>query len=530
MTTAVTDQPSASPASSAFLIRLCLFAALFSVSLSAWLVSQDLFLNDDGMLYLETAELLSQGQWQQAFLTYNWPFLPALIAATDRLLPVGMQASAYLVMGLLNALVVVGFILLTARFSLERIVLAAAALTILVYPPLNGYRTYVMRDPGMWAAMLLALYSLAGYLRYHRSASALAWGASIVAAVLFRAEAVVLAAALPLLAWTQPDRGWRDRLRDFVKLNGPLLSCAAALLLLALFKPEIIGLARDKAEEYQRWFGQNWLVLGEQFATRAAALSRAVFTELAYRYSDEYRYIVLGGGLVAMLLTKLASAVGVVFLVAGAYGLGDFARAVRQTPYRQVLPFAMLLLVLAPTLHLLSYYFLSGRYLVPLALLLTLPAAFGFARLVRRWRSAARPGGAGRNRRLLYALVPLVLLVLLLNKLVVSRDASLYVKQAVDWVNSELGPRATLYTDNRVIQFYTRRPRENLLQFHDYEGRFLRPALPAGAETYVATTISHRHPEREQVFRTWLGGPPVQVFSNARGDRALIWRVAPRSD
>ncbi len=118
---------------------VCLVAASFSILLSVFMVQNDAFINDDGLLYLEIARLFEQGNWTQSFNLQNWAFISVLIAVLHQVSGLSLTTGGYTIMAGLNAMVVVSFILVISRISTKPSVLIAAAITILVYPKLNVY-------------------------------------------------------------------------------------------------------------------------------------------------------------------------------------------------------------------------------------------------------------------------------------------------------------------------------------------------------------------------------------------------------
>lgn len=132
-------------------------AAIIGLFLSAWSVYLDDVVNTDGVLYLRTAPLLADGNWQAAFSLYKWPLYPLLIALVSLIPGLGVEYSAHVLNAALTALGVVIFLSLVRELGADRKTFIAAAIVILLFPGLNRYRAFVIRDAGYIAFYLLAL-------------------------------------------------------------------------------------------------------------------------------------------------------------------------------------------------------------------------------------------------------------------------------------------------------------------------------------------------------------------------------------
>ena len=77
-----------------------------SLLLTLFVVAQDQMPNDDGVLYLYSAELISAGDWSRALQLFNWPFYSLLIAAGHKASGLGLENAAYVLNALLQALTV----------------------------------------------------------------------------------------------------------------------------------------------------------------------------------------------------------------------------------------------------------------------------------------------------------------------------------------------------------------------------------------------------------------------------------------
>ncbi len=132
------------------------FAAIISLFLSAWSVYLDDVVNSDGVLYLWAAEALKAGDWQEALALYKWPLYSSLISLVSLIPGLGVEYAAHVLNAALTALAVVVFLSLVRELGADRKMLIAAAIVILLFPGLNRYRAFIIRDAGYIAFYLLA--------------------------------------------------------------------------------------------------------------------------------------------------------------------------------------------------------------------------------------------------------------------------------------------------------------------------------------------------------------------------------------
>ncbi len=128
-----------------------------SLLLSVWCVFLDDVINNDGILYLRTAELIGRGEWQAAIESYKWFFYPLLIAIFGKLTGLGLELSAHVLNAGFTALTVAAFISLIRELGGSRSAVTAAVVLVLLFPGLNEYRSFVIRDAGFLAFYMLAL-------------------------------------------------------------------------------------------------------------------------------------------------------------------------------------------------------------------------------------------------------------------------------------------------------------------------------------------------------------------------------------
>jgi len=195
----------------------------------------DPVINRDGPLYLFTAETYLEQGFTAALNIYPWPFFSILIAGTSQLTGLPLHIASHIIVSLCFFIGSYAFVRLVGVLGGSKKAQCFALIIILFHPLLADYRSSSVRDPGMWAFMLLSLQALIRYSQQPALKYQLGWTVFITMALLFRVEAfaIALLAPLSLLATSSQGQRLRNMLR-FVSLPlTVLLVISGALLLLS---------------------------------------------------------------------------------------------------------------------------------------------------------------------------------------------------------------------------------------------------------------------------------------------------------
>ena len=82
-------------ASRSFVWAIFGIGALISLVLSIWSIGIDSVINNDGVIYVRAAELLSSGDWGSALGIYRWPFYPWLIMLVGDTLGISYKVAGH---------------------------------------------------------------------------------------------------------------------------------------------------------------------------------------------------------------------------------------------------------------------------------------------------------------------------------------------------------------------------------------------------------------------------------------------------
>ncbi len=353
-------------------------AALLALPLAAWMMLNSYgSINVDGILYVEAASKFGAGEWRQGFELYNWPFNALLMAAIHRLLQVDYEVAAHLLDATYFALLTAGIVTLVRENGGGRPEAVAAA--VLLFASSSIVRTYVpmvLRDPGFWAFHVWSIVFLVRFLVFQRWPDALAWQIIAAVATLFRIEGLTYMAVMPLLIlWQRPAS---HRLGPFLKANVLLITGATLVLAALLLHPEIQMQKLGRLEDPVGLMHSAYTQLAHGLLDKAHAYGQTVLGKFISSYGMDGLLLTL----IYILVIKVSTSAGWMQLVLAAYA----KKHLPQPRHAVVLAWLVGIGITHGALMLISKFLLPKRYLMPIAFVIIIYAAFGLAALYRGWR------------------------------------------------------------------------------------------------------------------------------------------------
>lgn len=486
-------------------------AAIASILLSAWSVYLDDVINNDGILYLRAAEALKAGDWEAALALYKWPLYPFLIALVSLISGLGVEYAAHALNAALTVLAVVVFLSLVRELGADRKTLIAAAIVVLIYPGLNEYRAYVIRDAGYIAFYLLALLLFIKDLKGPRAALTLGWVVSIFAATLFRIEGFVFLIALPLV------RQWLLATSAALRVGLLLASAGAVLLMLgALAWWSFSGPQLPTVSEWGTLLGNLWHSTTATLSAKIDAIAGALHA----RYERTFAYAVVLVALCILLFWEVL--VSLTPLYTALAGHAVYRHLVFQDPRIRKVWFQLIalhLLILAAIL--IVKLFLTGRFPLALSMTLLLAVPFSLAALYARWQEDHLRG----MRNWVFPLVCALLLLTGTDGLY-QPTGKRHLKEAGLWVKDHSATQDTLFSNDPAILWYSSRSGEKPYTRYSWTQTLeLVQSNDVRRYDYLALRLKGRHSDVEALLVQQLNRDPVAVFANRKGDRVLIFKV-----
>lgn len=379
----------------------------------------------DAALYIDVAQQVTQHGPGVAWQTFDWPWFSLLLAGTHIVLHLPLELSAYLWCGVFLA----GTCALMVDCVRQHSPDAArwACLVVLAMPAVNAFRNDIIRECGFWFFCILALWLALRWQMRGGWLRAAFIHLSIVAALLFRLEALLLVPALVL--WQLPNLWSSTRRKQFLQfILLPVLALVAASV------SGVFSIAR--VASYVDMINPNsvfasFRLLSDQFAD-----------SLINKYSrDESGRIIFFGILATMSITfvQLMGPFAVPFVLRRNWN-------VLRAYWRDYRPFAWaaLLYVLVLVLFFIKEQFMNTRYLSFLNLLFVPVLALALAAFVRQYPRWGR------------VLLVLGLLVMISNVVSISPGKTHYV-EAGKWMAANIEPGAPAYFEDGRISYYAGR-------------------------------------------------------------------------
>jgi hypothetical protein len=486
-----------------------LWAVLSSLLLSGIAVTLGQFPNDDGFIYLRTAEIFLDEGIVAAFQHYPWATNSVLIGLLQHLPGVDLFASAQLLNALWFALVTAVFISLVQHFDRSPRVMILAALTVLAYPHLNEFRFYIIRDI---AFLGLSLWAALCFLRYYTGGArrqAAGFCGLLVAAALFRAEALLFLVLTPLTFLVHPALEWRLRLHRLLTL----WSFAIIVPVLTVLAFTLSGVAlwqqlQTAASVYLPFLQDTMAGLNGQ----SAALTDALFSDHAANYAAEYTSLILVTGLLAMLMAKLIESLGLssAILAYGLYRRHVHLEPVLLRPWLGWLGTALMILV-AFTL---VTRFMITRYTLLAAMLLMVLVPL----IVDRLWTAARHAGRIRSFARVFGLL---LAYNAIDAHLSFGEPRTWLPDTLEWLSEEVPGETPLLTNERYVAWQSGR-----IEAYDEVHRDMPPGVMLAAPAGTILVVEREPALYGALQRAAEQGQVEELvrFEDRRGPRIIIWR------
>lgn len=489
-------------------------AVAVSLLLSLWLIQFDDAVNRDGVRYLLSAEAFARADWREAFTTYRWPLYALLIATVHQATGLAFDASAQCLDTVLYALIAWAFVRIVATLGGIERVRWFAALFILILPSINSYRTDVIRDPGFWAFYLVALLCLLQYLSHPSLARALGWGAAITTATLFRIEGAVFLLLLPLAAvWhVHGDR------RVVARQLGQLYAVALASMVGTigwLSWPGHHGLV-GRLTDPLIWLGKFLREASGGLAEKAELLAESVLN----RYSDDFALPGVVLLLALITLTHTLKGLGLLGIWMGTRAWwAKLVPAPREM--KAVLTWTIVLNVATLIVFVTTMFFLTGRYVIALVLVIGLYVPFGLDAAYAQWRASQSTRSTADRARIIAILI--LVLYMAIDCLWSFGASKAYLRNAGLWIATNIPTQARLYSPDTIVAYYADRGTRTLKsrkQWKAQENIVERGDLSGW--DYLALVVK----QDEKLPDELADAPVLKEFANERDDRVLIFRVS----
>lgn len=419
-----------------------LFTAVFSLLLSVWAYHAAVVLNADGILYIYTIDAFKAGGLAATESLYNWPFFPILTGWLSEITGWNTEFSVKALNSVLFMLLTDALVLLSHKSLPNLRQVGIAAVLILAFATLNNYRDFIIRDIGYWAFACYALYQFIQYLDQQKIQRAILWQLLMVIALLFRIEAVVLLAAVPLyvLISDQAQNKWRALLQ----LYSISIAATVLIVLVALLHPDTAE-AFSKLQQLSVYLDPAMILAEIQSGT--ALLEE----EILHPAADEHAGRVLISGLVLTVLWELVAGISIPYLILLA--MAWFAtRHFQPHPQQKFFIFIVLINVVLLSVFAVKSQLITTRYCI-LGLLFLILA------LLPTMTAYISSKFENRQKKVLIFIGFLVFASV--ADTLITTKAKPYLKTIPAWAAQNLPEDADVVTTHFRIEYYFNKYRDN---------------------------------------------------------------------
>lgn len=466
---------------------------------------QTFSINPDGILYLKTAFALNHGNIAAAFKLYGWPFYSILIFYFSKLMHLPLTSAAITINIALQSLIVIFFWLIMAEIDKRKIILLIAACIILIYPKLNGYRDYIIRDFGYWAFFLCGIWGMIRYSRQDSFLNIFIFYSGFLFAFLFRIESAAFLVLLPLSCLGFNNTSTTKKIFLIAKLYLPgLCLFITAASYLFIFKHENIMLF-GRMSQLSQIILHGWTVLEHGFHYFTQGLINHILTPDA---KDSASLIVFWG-LTGLWLQKLIFAPGLIFTC-----LFLYAHYKKTLPLKHnasiILYSAIAIYFLLTAYFVFSTYFLVTRYVIAMCLIILL------------WTPSALYHLYHHSKRWIFFTVMLIIATLAIGGIVKFGPSKAYIAKSAAWLKSNSKPEAIICSNDKFLLIKVKGINvsfKNILFDTPYSA-----LEPANIKCDYIIAIVNR--KKMKVFlqkQNKLQMQPIKTFHNRHGDQAFIY-------
>lgn len=500
--------------------------------------------NNDGLLYLKTAQIFLDQGLKEAFISYHWPFYSILTACIAKITSLSLMNSAYMLNSILHAGIVVLYLKIFEKLSSDKKELWLALLVIIMFPQFNDYRHYILKDNGFWLFSLLGMLNLCNYadnstrlLSGLKKSSLLLFDKNIILyhlsfalAFLFRAEAIIIDALLPLSLVFFTSGNNKNQMLKAIYLPLALLSSVIVIIpiLIAIFYSNILTWEQLGTAVYFNLHIYQLDTLSNMYKTSLEALNRYVFNQTPVN-SFEGKAFLLSG----------ATAVYVVHLfnvlnIFNTFLLGVVAQKFRskftQNNFKIVL-FSAVVTALFPLGFLYLIFVTSGRYYILSSLLLLLFVPFGLRYCIERVLDNEY---YLRYRKASNILAGIFVTVMILSGPISTGYSKDYIKQAGNWYKEQNFPRDLTYTNYQQVRYFADVDTVLLILDKLTDDEFLvSKKIHKDKIKYVLLKVNGKNKKYLQRLEDLKEAGKISVlnqFANKRGDRVIIFELNDGTD
>lgn len=488
-------------------LRIPLVTIIAVVFLEIWSINSGRLINFDGILYLRSADAFANFDFSSAYAIYRWPLYSALIALGSQLFAISLTTSAYVINGLFQIILTLVFINLVKQLGGNRRCQWFALAILIAHPYLSDYRSYIIRDFGYWAFLLLGISSLATSATKQQIRYALLGSISLIISTAFRVEGLIFVLLLPISFLFIRQFAFSQRLK--------YLFFGWLPLILGIIS--VVVLAQIYADANLRSVGRMDHVLNLSYAIPTirdnvtSIIADMKSSVLDYQAQHGASVIVIGGLLVLMLF-EIIKVTNIFLFLMGAYAAKrhfvpkSFAK--RLCKFTLYINLGILLYFVG------TFNFLTGRYVIPISLIVLLWVPFTIEHMYQYFC-------VSQNNKLKYWYYPATMCILaglLAYNLSHWRYDKTYIRDAGQWTQRHITDSQPLKSNNAEYLFYSR----GIIKEWDQRFQTDTQDLLQQASIDDAVAVKLNKKQALKLLPTLHNWKFLATFQNKKGDRLII--------
>lgn len=441
--------------------------------------------NVDGILYIEVIKLYTAQGLEAATALYPWPFYPVLLATLSQLFHVNLVNLDLLnlalwVNNIFVTITLIFWLAILKEFKVSRTVLLWGACLILLYPPLNHLRDFVIRGPGYWAFLFSGLWCLFQFIKSPCWQYTALYSLLLLIATLFRFEGAIIWCMAPIIFFFFKDLSLRQKTRYFLHHELLFFMVVFFVFFWKMSHPTQSISQLEEIHAFQTYFEEQSQLFALQFSSAFVGNFFVVFIKTI---TPLYLFLVIYGWIKHRL---------------------------SPSPQRTLFFWLLFIQFCIPLGFYLQMGIITDRYLLPFCLTLSLLAPIAFSYLSRRF--------------LLGVLI--ILAVMACDGIVRFGYSKAYLTEAGLWLKQHSQASDKIYSNSSEVLFYAENPTIDW-QMTPSPAKISNPLQDSGWKSYnyLAIRLNGKDDNTLQQLEHQLSQQPIKTFRNKRDDKVVIFYV-----
>jgi hypothetical protein len=470
------------------------------------------WINPDSVLYFESARLMAVGQWKEALQVWNWPLYPVLIATVHKITSLGIQTSAQILNIVFFGLTAFSFVHIIRLAGGSQLTMAAGALILFSSQYIVGdVLEMLMRDEGFWAFYLTGLLFFIRFYQHLKFKDALLWQLCAIIATLFRIEVITYLILLPSLFLFSFNANFKTRIRYFFIGHSLNIFLAIGLILAIALHGDLSMKSFGRLQEV---FTLN---LYDELTRKLFKHAAIMSSDVLGKYLEEFAVQGLLLTFTYVMIVKAISTTGLVNFIMAIFAIKN-RTALLESKTFSVLSTVALISLMNMALIITKVFVLSSRYVVGLAFILMILAAFQFAAILKCY--------AGRSEKkykwLSILLIAFMSLSIVKNILPKAKGYN-YMQDTAIWIKESTKKKKPVFYDDSRVNYFAGEPFAGT--WGDSWEVVISAINDGSIYKYDYLQISHsiKRPEREKFFAEKLPQfKEVVRFNSVKSKKSIV--------